>query len=104
MDERRKLLAKISACQFAQVELVQFLDTHPNCVEAMQVLNMHRANAMKLKEEYECKFGPLSNPKGNGRRWEWIDDPWPWDYQSASQCCPFPRGTAGAKRGKGVCR
>ena len=48
--------------------------------QAMKVLNMHRANAIKLKEEYESRFGPLSNPKGNGKHWEWVDDPWPWEY------------------------
>ena len=56
MDERNKLLMKLTACKFAQYELVLFLDTHPNCVEAMQALNMHRANAIKLKDEYECKY------------------------------------------------
>ena len=101
MDERKKLLAKISACQFAQIELVEFLDTHPMCVEAMQVLNMHRANAIKLIEEYECKFGPLSNPKGNMKFWDWINDPWPWDYTGCN--CQWYPG-AGARQGKGACR
>lgn len=80
MDDKKKLLARISACRFAQVELMLFLDTHPDCSEAMKALNMHRENAMKLKEEYESRFGPLSNPKGNCEHWEWVDDPWPWDY------------------------
>ena len=74
MDERNKLLMKLTACKFAQYELVLFLDTHPNCVEAMQALNMHRANAIKLKDEYECKYGPISNPKANGKHWCWIDE------------------------------
>ena len=51
MNERNRLLMKLSACKFAQYELWLFLDTHPNCAEAMQALNMHRANAIKLKEE-----------------------------------------------------
>lgn len=60
---------------------------------------MHRDNALRLKKEYECKFGPLSNPKGNMKHWDWIDDPWPWDYQSdvspCFTCC---------RREKGACR
>ena len=56
MDERKRLLMKLTACKFAQYELTLFLDTHPDCVEAMQALNMHRANAIKLKDEYECKY------------------------------------------------
>lgn len=99
MDERKKLLMKISACQFAQYELWLFLDTHPKCAEAMQALNMHRANAMKLKEEYECKFGPISNPKANGKYWCWINDPWPWDYTGDNCGCGM-----GTQRGKGACR
>lgn len=101
MDERTKLLMKLSACQFAQVELVQFLDTHPRCTQAMQALNMHRANAIRLREAYESQFGPLTNPMAKGCRWDWIDDPWPWDYQGTS--CPFCPAM-GARSGKGACR
>lgn len=81
MNDLHKLLAKISACEFAQIELTLFLDTHPNCKEAMKALNMHRANAIKLREEYECKYNYLSNPKACGEHWKWIDDPWPWEYR-----------------------
>ena len=107
MDERRRLLMKLSACRFAQVELVLFLDTHPDCAEAMRALNMHRANAIRLTEEYECKFGPLSNPKANGKRWQWIDDPWPWDYtpQNGGCGCFTPSmGARGNNGRKGACR
>ena len=105
MDERKRLLMKLSACQFAQYELMLFLDTHPNCVEAMQALNMHRANAIKLKEEYECKFGPLSNPKANGKRWCWIDDPWPWDYTPQTCGCFTPSmGARSARAANGACK
>ena len=102
MDERKRLLMKLTACKFAQYELTLFLDTHPDCVEAMQALNMHRANAIKLKDEYECKYGPLSNPKANGKHWCWIDDPWPWEYLPQNGCgCFTPsmgaRNTCGKK-------
>jgi len=105
MDERKRLLMKLSACQFAQYELMLFLDTHPDCVEAMQALNMHRANAIRLKDEYECKYGPLSNPKANGKRWCWIDDPWPWDYSPQTCGCFTPSmGARGNNCRKGACR
>ena len=105
MDERKRLLMKLSACQFAQYELMLFLDTHPDCVEAMQALNMHRANAIRLKDEYECKYGPLSNPKANGKRWCWIDDPWPWDYSPQTCGCFTPSmGARGNNCKKGACR
>ena len=106
MDERNRLLMKLSACRFAQYELMLFLDTHPDCVEAMQALNMHRANAMKLKDEYECKYGSISNPKANMKRWRWIDDPWPWDYCPRNSCgCFTPSmGARGNNGRKGACR
>ena len=105
MDERKRLLMKLTACKFAQYELVLFLDTHPNCVEAMQALNMHRANAIKLKDEYECKYGPISNPKANGKHWCWIDDPWPWDYSPQTCGCFTPSmGARGNNCKKGACR
>ncbi|MGN0474759.1 MAG: spore coat protein CotJB [Acutalibacteraceae bacterium] len=100
MDDKRKLMARISACRFAQKELMLFLDTHPDCCEAMKALNMHRENAMKLKEEYESRFGPISNPKGNCKHWEWVDDPWPWDY--VPEAAPYNSGCG--RCGKGACR
>lgn len=110
MDDRKKLLMKLSACRFAQYELMLFLDTHPNCVEAMQALNMHRTNAIRLKDEYECKYGPLSNPKANMKHWCWIDDPWPWEYSSQTVGCGCFTPSMGARNandarcGKGACQ
>ncbi len=105
MDDRKKLLMKLSACKFAQYELMLFLDTHPDCSEAMQALNMHRANAMRLKDEYECKYGPLSNPKANGKHWCWIDDPWPWDYGGCGCFTPaMGARNANCTGRKGACR
>ena len=101
-DDRKKLLMKISACRFAQYELMLFLDTHPDCVEAMQALNMHRANAMKRKDEYECKYGPLSNPKANMKHWCWIDDPWPWEYSPRTGSCGCFAPSMGARCAKGA--
>ena len=89
MDERNKLLMKLTACKFAQYELVLFLDTHPNCVEAMQALNMHRANAIKLKDEYEFKYGPISNPKAP---------------QNGCGCFTPSMGARNANCKKGACR
>ena len=103
-DGRKKLLMKLSACKFAQYELMLFLDTHPHCTEAMQALNLHRANAMKLRDEYECQYGPLSNPKANGKHWCWIDDPWPWEYIPPTGGCGCFTPSMGARGSKGACR
>ena len=97
---KKELLHAIGEVSFVLDDLRLYLDTHPDCCEAMKALNMHRENAMKLKEEYESRFGPLSNPKGNCQHWEWVDDPWPWDY--VPEAAPYNSGCN--RCGKGACR
>ena len=33
-----------------------------------------------LKAEFQSKYGPLTAEKSrNMERWDWLDDPWPWE-------------------------
>lgn len=77
MNERQKLLRCLSAEQFAAWELHLYLDTHPADKKAKEMYERHQARATELREEYECKYGPLSPRDGEGC--EWLKDPWPWE-------------------------
>lgn len=77
MNERQKLLRCLSAEQFAAWELHLYLDTHPADKKAKEMHERHQARAAELREEYECKYGPLSPRDGEGC--EWLKDPWPWE-------------------------
>lgn len=81
MKERETLLSKLRAIDFALVELTLYLDTHPNCSQALDLYNDYRAQRLALADEYRCKFGPITKHDNNASTWEWICNPWPWDYE-----------------------
>ncbi|ACA41211.1 spore coat protein CotJB [Lysinibacillus sphaericus] len=74
------LLEEIQAIDFVIVELNLYLDTHPHDYTAIQQFNENTEKSMKLKVNFEQKFGPLMN---FGRSYSdypfnWVDTPWPW--------------------------
>ena len=75
-----QLLEEIQAIDFVIVELNLYLDTHPDDFDAIEQFNEMTEQSMKLKVQYEQKFGPLMN---FGRSYSnfpfnWVDTPWPW--------------------------
>jgi len=53
------LLEEIQAIDFVIVELNLYLDTHPHDYDAIQQFNEKTEISMKLKRDFEKKFGPL---------------------------------------------
>ncbi len=79
LNEKR-LLSKIREYDFALLETVEFLDTHPQNLKALRYYSKLRSDLDILISEYEERFGPMTmygNMNENG--WDWIDGPWPWE-------------------------
>jgi spore coat protein JB len=69
------------ALDFVALDLALFLDTHPGDRDALAKYNDTVAQANDLRKEYEDVFGPLYSFRSmSGRPWQWIDDPWPWQF------------------------
>ena len=83
MNERDKLLKKLSAAQFAVWELHLYLDTHPCDKSAVELCQKHTEEAEALQQEYVKKYGALKAESCNTA--EWLSDPWPWDI-TGSEC------------------
>ena len=80
MTKRESMLNKLSAYQFAAWDTALFLNTHPDCVEALKARRDYVAAADAARKEYNEAFGMLTqNCPEQGDRWQWICDPWPWD-------------------------
>ena len=74
---KKKLLTRLSAMQFAMLELRMFLDTHPDDEEAQELFNKYSEKYKALVKEFEANYGPLTlNGKNSD---EWLENPWPWD-------------------------
>ncbi len=79
MSDRKKLLMRLSATQFAAWELHMYLDTHPCDRTANEMFRKYTNEAEILKAEYEKKYGPLT--VSNSYEADWLNDPWPWENQ-----------------------
>ena len=61
------------AMAFSAWDMRLYLDTHPH---NSQALNGYRQLcAQTAQPNYACTFAPCG-----GNSWEWVDDPWPWEY------------------------
>ena len=69
-QQREMLLKKINEVSFAVDDILLFLDTHPDCQEALS--------------EYARLYGPLTIDTADdscSRSWEWIQQPFPWEMK-----------------------
>ncbi|KGR90955.1 hypothetical protein CD30_08665 [Ureibacillus massiliensis 4400831 = CIP 108448 = CCUG 49529] len=78
--EYYQLLEELQAIDFVLVELNLYLNTHPHDLEAIKQFNETAQQSMRLKVEFEKKFGPLMNFGKSFSSYPWnVDDtPWPW--------------------------
>ncbi|GFZ32028.1 spore coat protein CotJB [Clostridium zeae] len=82
--EQKKLLSMIQQVGFYLVELNLYLDTHPDCQEALERLNYLSEKLTALRKEYCCNFGPLTNyGLQPAECWDqWVSEPWPWEREA----------------------
>ncbi len=80
MQNREKLLKSVQQYSFAMLEAALFLDTHPDCADALAYYNKYKKLWQEAKAEYESKYGPLTvSSDANNSRWQWSKGPWPWE-------------------------
>lgn len=76
------MLREIMQLNFAIIETVLYLNTHPR---DQAVLNLHNEFArryMKLINEYQEEYSPLyANYPNADYPWQYIDEPWPWQIE-----------------------
>ncbi|MCG0278865.1 MAG: spore coat protein CotJB [Thermanaeromonas sp.] len=79
--DRRKLLEQIMALEFTALEFNLYLDTHPQDMKALEEFNQAARKLAQLKQEYESRYGPLTNygTTPSPGSWRWVEDPWPWE-------------------------
>lgn len=76
--ERSALMKKIQSLSFAKVESELFLDTHPECRQALEYYKEVVKNLGDAIDEYSAKYGPILSADIEGDKWTWTDGSWPW--------------------------
>lgn len=82
MDSKQKqMLQQLMACGFTAVELNLFLDTHPDDRKALTDYNDTVKKYGDMRQQYESKYGPLTNfgLAPSQMPWQWVQEPWPWE-------------------------
>lgn len=77
---RDKLMLLVQKANFAMYDVKLFLDTHPNCQEALDYYHEVKKIRDKAWNEYTENYGPLSGEDVvNEEYWDWAKNPWPWE-------------------------
>ena len=88
MSDREKCLKNVQRYSFAVTEAALFLDTHPDCSEALAYYNKYKKLPFCTNQrthnihfaQYRGKYGPLSiSSDANEKAWQWANGPWPWE-------------------------
>lgn len=81
-------MSELMALGFAVHELGLYLDTHQDDQEAMELFMKYNKLYGEGVAEYERRYGPLQMT-ATDQHFNWVDDPWPWDFQPTTK--PEPR-------------
>ena len=78
---RKELLNHINQISFAVDEVKLYLDTHPCDAEALAYFREFSRERNLALKEYARIYGPLTVDTAEDictDRWNWINEPWPW--------------------------
>lgn len=81
---REQMLSKINEASFAVNDILLFLDTHPNCKEAINYYQEMMLLRKKYLEEYSSLYGPLTVDTAylsDDDCWKWALQPFPWEME-----------------------
>ena len=82
-DGKCEMMKKIQEMSFAIVDLNLFLDTHPDCEQALELFKKLSASLKSLKSDYQNQYGPLyATESSNQTPFSWVsdDNKWPWEF------------------------
>ena len=73
-------LTELQTVGFAIQELALYLDTHRDDKEALEVYRAFQEMYEQCRKNYEIECGPLTHMSRMDGDYQWVDDPWPWEY------------------------
>ncbi len=74
-------MTELQALNFAIQELALYLDTHREDKEALELYRKYQKLYEGCREEFARKHGPLNHMRmSESECYDWLDDPWPWEY------------------------
>lgn len=76
---KEELMKLIQTTNFAVIEMALYLDTHPECSDALETYHDYNDTLKKAVAIYEKRFEPLTIYGVQCHdNWTWGNEPWPW--------------------------
>ena len=75
-------LTELQSLGFGLQELALYLDTHRDDHEALEVYRALQKMYKQGRTAYEKECGPLNHMSQTEGGYQWLDDPWPWEYSA----------------------
>ena len=80
MSHKDQMLKDIGALDFALVELMLYLDTHPYDCGAMEYFNHYSKIKNQMEKDFSQKYFPLTKDMAaSNKEWRWGMAPLPWE-------------------------
>ncbi len=77
---RSHLMKCIQMYSFAMKDLQIYLDTHPKCLNALNLYKKYRTLKQEAVKQYNELYGPLTAEQSDSVvEWDWVKSPWPWE-------------------------
>ena len=74
-------MTELQALNFAIQELALYLDTHREDQEALELYRNYQQMYVRCRESFIEKHGSLNHMQvSDSTCYDWLDDPWPWEY------------------------
>lgn len=80
--KKQQALLELQMYEFVAHEINLYLDTHPKNQRMVQLYSEYAKKSKEALKAYEKEFGPLLvRDTPNQIPFEWVQGPWPWEYQ-----------------------
>lgn len=73
-------LTQLQTLDFAIQELALYLDTHREDKKALELYRQMQKAYHDGMMTYSQEMGPLTHTVPTQGAYQWLDDPWPWEY------------------------
>ncbi len=80
-NERQKALLTLQIYEFVAHELNLYLDLYPEDEAMLQLFKEYTKKAHEARKQFVEMYGPIEVREDKGMHFDWIEGPWPWEFQ-----------------------
>ena len=77
---KKELFDIINQASFMLDDITLFLNTHPDCREALHAYKHYKEIRENAIDDYTSMYEPISRYNvDTDNYWDWVNKPWPWE-------------------------